>query len=212
MNKITFILIPAVLVWLLPTGTLMADTLIFEEGLARLGAGMNQLSQETVDLIVDTNLFGPGGIASGVLRDPSGGDPHMPVFWQTRDPHGDPEQPAPNGQIALAFWIDSLDPLETIGGVEPVPFDVFVHSRDLGTTLGRLDFSAVTGNRGSLHLENVRFIELGADGNPTGVEHDIAPFDIQNIPEPVTLGMMVAGVLAGLRRRAFQGLDGKEAK
>jgi len=199
MNKITFITLLAVIFWLLPAGTVVADSLTFEDFMARLESGTNGEGQETVDLIMDSNLFGPAGIAAGTFRDPTGGDPGMPVVWQARDPTGgDPVQPAPDGEVGLAFW---LDPPGNIMGVEPSPFDVFVQSRDLGTTLGRLDFSAVTGNRGSLHLENVRFIELGPDGNPTGLERDIAPFDIENIPEPTTMVVLLLGGLALLRCR-----------
>jgi len=145
-----------------------------------------------VSLLVDPALFGRGGFVRGDIQ--FGGATPDDGMWLT-DPFGGatPDDNMP----ALSFLINSAD---EVSGVEPTPFRLFVAG---GGFVGELDFAAVGGMLGSLHLNGVQLHEVDATGNRTGTTYDVNPFTIEAVPLPAAAWLFGSALLglAGLQRR-----------
>ena len=67
------------------------------------------------------------------------------------------------------------------------------------TLIGILDFSNVTGFRGSLNLSDVQVLAVDAAGVTTGEIYDVNPFTLTSVPVPaaVWMGLIMFGCIAG---------------
>jgi len=151
----------------------------------------------TVDLVVDSRLFGADGLASGFFLCPGcevmGVEP-SPFRWVVDPPQED-------GATVIGFI---LNPGGEVMGVEPSPFRILAVTDT--QTLGALDFSQVTGFLGSLHLSGVR-IELD-DGSflpvadlvaeASNVEIDIKPDSDDNTINLGSSGVIPVAILSSL--------------
>ena len=162
---------------------------------------------EVLSLLVDSSLYGPGGFAGGLFRLPRSTTTQNGV-WLAMPP--DPVIPPPDdGMPVVGFGLNSDGIIVDI--YPPDPFRLFLATPPpddmmpgAGPTLiGELDFSRVTGYRGSLHLSGLQVFAVDPSGRRTGEVYTATPFAIQAVPEPSSLLMMVSGltVMLGVRRR-----------
>ena len=203
-----------VVVLVVLTGTAQADTITLTDFRAVMTSSVDPLSGNTVvSLRVNPTLFGIGGFAGGLFNPPpddtqpppdDNNPPPDDGIWLADPGLSHPPEP---GTVAVSFLVDSGG---TVMGIQPEPFRLFLakpppDDGSPATLIGELDFSDVGGTLGSLHLTGVKVWALNADGTRTDSAFDVAPFTIQNVPEPSTLvlfGLGVAGLAVVRRRRS----------
>lgn len=183
-----------------------AITLTFTDMRAQFALSPNPLTggHQTLSLLVNETLFGPGGFAAGgVLIDDVGQTPPDDNLWLT-DPFG--TTPPDDTTPAISFNIDSAG---EVSGISPEPFRRFVQRTDAAgvqSILGELDFSGVTGSLGSLTLAGVLVHEVDATGARVvdGTVYAVNAFTISEVPLPAALPLFATALgglgLAGWRR------------
>lgn len=145
---------------------------------------------ETIALLVNSGLFGPGGFAGGLAA--VGSSPPDDNIWLANPFLSSP----PDDNVPAISFL--LNPGGEVMGIEPSPFRIFLgnppdDSRP-GVLIGELDFSDVSGSLGSLNLSGVMVLGVNAAGVPTGQVFNVAPFTIVNIPTPSSVFLCVFGL------------------
>jgi hypothetical protein len=149
-------------------------------------------SERTISFLVNSELFGAGGVAKGNLTNPinevMGVEP-SPFIWLAVDSDGEPVQ---DGTAAVSFLID---PVGEVSGVEPSPFRILLSAGS--EILGELDFSDVSGSLGPFYLEGVR---LGlADGSFLDMEgFNTVDGSPETRPVPVGQNVVVVFPVGGM--------------
>ena len=158
---------------------------------------------------MDSSRFGPGGIAGGLAA--VAATPPDDGIWLVNPVLTNPPD---DGLVAIGFL---LNPAGEVMGIQPEPFRIFLGippddgMPDAGPTLiGWLDFSIITGSRGSLNLSGLQVVGVDAAGVPTGEIFDVDPFTLQavSIPVPAAVWMGLGlfglpGASRGLRRGRY---------
>ncbi len=161
---------------------------------------------EVLSLLVDSSLYGPGGFAGGLYQFQGTATVERGI-WVAMPP--DPVIPPPDDQMpAISFLLDADGNIVDIQPPDPFRLFLATPSPDdtmpgaVPTLIGELDFSYVTGYRGSLHLSGLQVLAVDSAGVPTGTVYAVSPFTIQPVPEPSTLLLMVFGLtgLIGVRK------------
>ncbi len=153
----------------------------------------------TVSLLMDSRLFGAGGIAGGTaeIQPPDPVQPPQPVRWLV-DPFG--PTPPDDSMPAISFLFDATGVL--MGADDP--FRIFMSDALDDSIIGLLDFSSVSGSLGSINLSGVQVLGVDAAGGLTGeVLYDIEPFTLQAVPVPAAFILFGSGLLGllGMAKR-----------
>ncbi|KHE91375.1 MAG: hypothetical protein K8F52_06340 [Candidatus Scalindua rubra] len=169
---------------LLPKSAYATD-IVFTDFQAEMLPTLDNVGNEThISLLVNSTKFGPGGFAGGTatigVAPPDDG-----IVWYVEAPVG--ASPPDDGTPAVRFRVDEngiIDPdiiqidfRLLVGIINP---EVIVNPDVI--PIGQLDFSAITGQRGSITLSNLIVKAVDATGTLTGEVYDVPDLTITDLP------------------------------